>query len=527
MYLLGLRALGHEVFYIEDTGECVYDPVQNTRSPPIRRTARPTSTTRSRRSGSATAGRSSTTTAAITARRAAAVRESCGERRPVHQPVRRLVVLARRVRAHPAQGVRRLATRRSRSSRSPRRSRGTSSSSSASIACSPSAPTSARRRPTDSGRRLHVAQDLAADHDRRLAHSGRPAPRDSLHAPVMTWQIESFTDVGGNKDQRVREVHRPAVADAAAVRAGDQRTAEAAARTRLGDGGRDAGLAHAVGVSRVHPALEGRVRRRQTHLRGQPHPAGSAIARSAIWRRAARRSCRTPAGPRICRPAKACWRSRRSTRPSPASIGSMRGLRPARAAARRRDRRASTSTPRSRRCRGCCRRRYAMRIAHVAPVATTIPPPKSGSVETMTSLLTEGLVARGHDVTLFATGDSQTTATLAATYPQGYWHDLNMWPWELCEMLNLAHAGRARARSSTSSTTRRRTIRCRSRSPGCADADRADAASFAERRRGQALVALSRSAVRRHLQRAGAPAARRQRRGHGAARHRHRPLHVS
>jgi glycosyltransferase involved in cell wall biosynthesis len=81
-----------------------------------------------------------------------------------------------------------------------------------------------------------------------------------------------------------------------------------------------------------------------------------------------------------------------------------------------------------------------MRIAHVAPVATTIPPPKSGSVETMTSLLTEGLVARGHDVTLFATGDSHTQARLAATYPQGYWHDLNMWPWELYEMLNLAHA---------------------------------------------------------------------------------------
>src|SRR3979411_2930173 len=31
MYLLGLRALGHEVFYIEDTGECVYDPGQTTR----------------------------------------------------------------------------------------------------------------------------------------------------------------------------------------------------------------------------------------------------------------------------------------------------------------------------------------------------------------------------------------------------------------------------------------------------------------------------------------------------------------
>lgn len=32
MYLLGLRALGHEVFYIEDTGEAIYDPVLNTRS---------------------------------------------------------------------------------------------------------------------------------------------------------------------------------------------------------------------------------------------------------------------------------------------------------------------------------------------------------------------------------------------------------------------------------------------------------------------------------------------------------------
>jgi len=81
-----------------------------------------------------------------------------------------------------------------------------------------------------------------------------------------------------------------------------------------------------------------------------------------------------------------------------------------------------------------------MKIAHVAPVATTIPPPKSGSVETMASLLTEGLVARGHDVTLFATADSTTAATLAAIYAHGYWHDENMWPWELYEMLNLAAA---------------------------------------------------------------------------------------
>jgi glycosyltransferase involved in cell wall biosynthesis len=81
-----------------------------------------------------------------------------------------------------------------------------------------------------------------------------------------------------------------------------------------------------------------------------------------------------------------------------------------------------------------------MRIAHIAPVATTIPPPKSGSVETMTSLLTEGLVARGEDVTLFATADSRTTAKLHAIYTHGYWHDEHMWPWELYEMLNLAAA---------------------------------------------------------------------------------------
>jgi len=81
-----------------------------------------------------------------------------------------------------------------------------------------------------------------------------------------------------------------------------------------------------------------------------------------------------------------------------------------------------------------------VRIAHIAPVATTIPPPKSGSVETMTSLLTEGLVACGEDVTLFATADSKTKAKLNAIYPHGYWHDEHMWPWELYEMLNLAAA---------------------------------------------------------------------------------------
>jgi glycosyltransferase involved in cell wall biosynthesis len=81
-----------------------------------------------------------------------------------------------------------------------------------------------------------------------------------------------------------------------------------------------------------------------------------------------------------------------------------------------------------------------LRIAEVGPVATSIPPPRSSSVELMTSLLTEGLVACGHHVTLFATGTSRTTATLAATFPRGYGDDPSLWPWELCEMFNLAAA---------------------------------------------------------------------------------------
>lgn len=81
-----------------------------------------------------------------------------------------------------------------------------------------------------------------------------------------------------------------------------------------------------------------------------------------------------------------------------------------------------------------------MRIAMVAPVATSVPPARSGSVETMTALLTEALVARGHAVTLFATGSSRTSASLHATFPEGYSEDLSIWPWEFCELMNLTAA---------------------------------------------------------------------------------------
>jgi glycosyltransferase involved in cell wall biosynthesis len=53
-----------------------------------------------------------------------------------------------------------------------------------------------------------------------------------------------------------------------------------------------------------------------------------------------------------------------------------------------------------------------MRIAQVAPLFESVPPRLYGGTERVVSVLTEELVHRGHDVTLFASGDSRTTATL-------------------------------------------------------------------------------------------------------------------
>lgn len=61
-----------------------------------------------------------------------------------------------------------------------------------------------------------------------------------------------------------------------------------------------------------------------------------------------------------------------------------------------------------------------MKIGMLAPVAWRTPPEHYGPWERVASLLTEGLVAAGEDVTLFATADSVTTATLDAVVPRGY-----------------------------------------------------------------------------------------------------------
>src|SRR3984957_8282288 len=59
-----------------------------------------------------------------------------------------------------------------------------------------------------------------------------------------------------------------------------------------------------------------------------------------------------------------------------------------------------------------------MRIAQVAPLTEAVPPKLYGGTERVVSWLTEELVALGNDVTLFASGDSHTSAKLEATWPK-------------------------------------------------------------------------------------------------------------
>jgi glycosyltransferase involved in cell wall biosynthesis len=60
-----------------------------------------------------------------------------------------------------------------------------------------------------------------------------------------------------------------------------------------------------------------------------------------------------------------------------------------------------------------------MKIAQIAPLAESVPPKFYGGTERVVSWLTEALVAEGHEVTLFASGDSQTSANLEPMAAQG------------------------------------------------------------------------------------------------------------
>lgn len=64
-----------------------------------------------------------------------------------------------------------------------------------------------------------------------------------------------------------------------------------------------------------------------------------------------------------------------------------------------------------------------MRIAQVAPLFESVPPQLYGGTERVVSYLTEELVRLGHEVTLFASGDSQTQARLIPACPRALWRD--------------------------------------------------------------------------------------------------------
>jgi len=59
-----------------------------------------------------------------------------------------------------------------------------------------------------------------------------------------------------------------------------------------------------------------------------------------------------------------------------------------------------------------------MRIAEVAPLFESVPPALYGGTERVVAYLTDQLVAQGHDVTLFASGDSRTRARLVPVSPR-------------------------------------------------------------------------------------------------------------
>lgn len=78
-----------------------------------------------------------------------------------------------------------------------------------------------------------------------------------------------------------------------------------------------------------------------------------------------------------------------------------------------------------------------MRIAQVAPLWEQVPPPAYGGTELVVSLLTEELVNRGHEVTLFASGDSTTQAKLESVHHRALRLDTTVKDPHIYDMLNM------------------------------------------------------------------------------------------
>lgn len=79
-----------------------------------------------------------------------------------------------------------------------------------------------------------------------------------------------------------------------------------------------------------------------------------------------------------------------------------------------------------------------MRIAQIAPLWERVPPPAYGGTELVVGLLTDELVRKGHDVTLFASGDSVTLAKLQSVHDKALRLDSRIKEYGIYEMLNLS-----------------------------------------------------------------------------------------
>ncbi len=71
-----------------------------------------------------------------------------------------------------------------------------------------------------------------------------------------------------------------------------------------------------------------------------------------------------------------------------------------------------------------------MRIAQLAPPWITVPPAGYGGTEWVVQQLCDGLVARGHEVRLYATGDSHTAAELCALFPEQMPDSIGVTPYD-------------------------------------------------------------------------------------------------
>src|SRR2546422_9714480 len=77
-----------------------------------------------------------------------------------------------------------------------------------------------------------------------------------------------------------------------------------------------------------------------------------------------------------------------------------------------------------------------LKVAVLAPAWFAVPPIGYGGIEWVVALLADGLVEAGHDVTLFASGDSHTKAELAAVFPEAPSRQIGRTLWELKHALS-------------------------------------------------------------------------------------------